>query len=385
MAKNSVGQFIAALRKANGMTQQDVADRLNVSNKAVSRWERDECSPDISVIPALAEMFGVTCDELLKGERNRDHDTLKKNEQKTDKQVKNLINRTLSRFKTLIWISLTVATVGLICMFGIADGYGKGFMDIGFAIMLLFEVCAIGIAVLAVSRTKDVRNDNELFEMADNAQIEEFNNVLGSFSFWAFFAVISSIIMSLPFILPGVYGPDTPTSLNAYFDWFFSGILMILLLIYIIGKQPYMSWIVNGKISLKIEGRLTTQNDRRSFIQITLTVMAGLLFLIGQSDLAKSDFLYFLSTVVAFILLIANIMIFVIFMKRNRDERSKYLLSEIRNICLLPAALMCFFSGRNDVFIVIDYFIVVFIVFSHIETFMKRKGKKKNASEKDCE
>lgn len=74
MAKNSIGQFIAALRKANGMTQRNVADRLNVSNKAVSRWERDECAPDLSVIPALAEMFGVTCDELLKGERNSEND-----------------------------------------------------------------------------------------------------------------------------------------------------------------------------------------------------------------------------------------------------------------------------------------------------------------------
>ena len=64
MSKNTMGQFIAALRKANGMTQQEVADRLNVSNKAVSRWERDECAPDISIIPAIAEMFGVTCDEL---------------------------------------------------------------------------------------------------------------------------------------------------------------------------------------------------------------------------------------------------------------------------------------------------------------------------------
>ena len=69
MEKKSIGTFLAALRKANGMTQQDVADRLNVSNKAVSRWERNECAPDLSLIPALAEMFGVTCDELLKGER----------------------------------------------------------------------------------------------------------------------------------------------------------------------------------------------------------------------------------------------------------------------------------------------------------------------------
>ena len=64
MTRKSMGQFMAALRKANGMTQREVADRLNVSDKAVSRWERDECAPDLSLIPAIAELYGVTCDEL---------------------------------------------------------------------------------------------------------------------------------------------------------------------------------------------------------------------------------------------------------------------------------------------------------------------------------
>ena len=58
MEKKTIGQFIAVLRKANGLTQQDLADRLNVSNKAVSRWERDESAPDITLIPALAEILG---------------------------------------------------------------------------------------------------------------------------------------------------------------------------------------------------------------------------------------------------------------------------------------------------------------------------------------
>ena len=66
MEKKTIGTFIAVLRKANGMTQQELADKLNISNKAVSRWERNECAPDISLIPALAEIFDVTCDELLK-------------------------------------------------------------------------------------------------------------------------------------------------------------------------------------------------------------------------------------------------------------------------------------------------------------------------------
>ena len=66
MARKSIGQFISALRKANGMTQKQLAERLNVSDKAVSRWERDECAPDLTLIPALAEIYDVTCDEILK-------------------------------------------------------------------------------------------------------------------------------------------------------------------------------------------------------------------------------------------------------------------------------------------------------------------------------
>ena len=65
MEKKTIGGFISALRKANGMTQKDLAERLNVSDKSVSRWECDEGSPDLSLIPVIAEIFGVTCDELL--------------------------------------------------------------------------------------------------------------------------------------------------------------------------------------------------------------------------------------------------------------------------------------------------------------------------------
>ena len=65
MEKKTIGSFIAALRKANGMTQKDLAERLNVSDKTVSRWKRDDGAPDLAAIPAIAEIFGVTCDELF--------------------------------------------------------------------------------------------------------------------------------------------------------------------------------------------------------------------------------------------------------------------------------------------------------------------------------
>ena len=65
MEKKTIGGFIAALRKANGMTQKDLADRLNVSDKTISRWERDDGDPDLAAIPVMAEIFGVACDEVL--------------------------------------------------------------------------------------------------------------------------------------------------------------------------------------------------------------------------------------------------------------------------------------------------------------------------------
>ena len=71
MEKKTLGSFLSALRRAQGLTQQEVADRLAVSNKAVSRWERDEAMPDILLLPAIADLFGVTVDELLRGERMR--------------------------------------------------------------------------------------------------------------------------------------------------------------------------------------------------------------------------------------------------------------------------------------------------------------------------
>ena len=69
MEKQTIGQFLSALRRSNGYTQQEVAEKLGVSNKTVSCWERDSSYPDISMIPAIAELYGVTCDEILRAKR----------------------------------------------------------------------------------------------------------------------------------------------------------------------------------------------------------------------------------------------------------------------------------------------------------------------------
>ena len=66
MEKQTLGQKIAELRKAKNMTQLELANKLNITDKAVSKWERDISCPDINTFPKLAELLGVSVDELLK-------------------------------------------------------------------------------------------------------------------------------------------------------------------------------------------------------------------------------------------------------------------------------------------------------------------------------
>ncbi len=63
---NTLGQKIAGLRKEKGLTQETLAERLSVSPQAVSKWENDQSCPDITLLPALADILGITVDELLR-------------------------------------------------------------------------------------------------------------------------------------------------------------------------------------------------------------------------------------------------------------------------------------------------------------------------------
>ena len=63
------GRFIAEVRKEKGFTQAELAEKLNVTDKAVSKWETGRSAPDVSLLIPLSEIFGVTVTEILKGER----------------------------------------------------------------------------------------------------------------------------------------------------------------------------------------------------------------------------------------------------------------------------------------------------------------------------
>lgn len=81
------GKLIAELRKSKGLTQQQLAEQLNLSNKTISKWENGSGSPDVSNLPVLADVLEVTVDELLRGEQNSSVDMAAENTQKETKKT----------------------------------------------------------------------------------------------------------------------------------------------------------------------------------------------------------------------------------------------------------------------------------------------------------
>lgn len=73
MINKNMGKMICLLRKEKGMTQSDLAEKMNVTDKAVSKWERNCSCPDIHSIPKLAEVLDTTVEELLNAQIKREH------------------------------------------------------------------------------------------------------------------------------------------------------------------------------------------------------------------------------------------------------------------------------------------------------------------------
>lgn len=75
--KKTLGTIIAELRKQHGMTQLELAEKMGVTDKAVSKWERDLSCPDISSLPNLAEVLGVSVEDLMQVKKEAEAPTSK--------------------------------------------------------------------------------------------------------------------------------------------------------------------------------------------------------------------------------------------------------------------------------------------------------------------
>lgn len=128
MNQEKIGKFIARCRKDNKMTQQELAEKLNISDRAVSNWENGKNMPDLSLFKPLCEIFNININDLLNGEivdKDNSKEIVQNTIEYANKEIKKVENKT--KKKIIFIIIIFIFLLGLI--FGISDysniKYGK--------------------------------------------------------------------------------------------------------------------------------------------------------------------------------------------------------------------------------------------------------------------
>ncbi len=129
----SIGEMIASLRKKKGMTQNELAEKMNVTDKAVSKWERDLSCPDINTISKLADILDVSVEELLKTKKKENPNT----------KMKDLINLIFKAVALAMGIAVVVLNI-------------LNQIDIKSSIIML----GIGITCIDIYLLDNKKNDN---------------------------------------------------------------------------------------------------------------------------------------------------------------------------------------------------------------------------------
>ncbi len=103
MNQEKIGNFISECRKEKKITQSELAEKLNISTNAVSKWERGICLMDMSLLKPLSELLGVSINEILNGEKIKDSDLKEKTEEVLNKTIQ-YSNNKLKRFRKRVFI-----------------------------------------------------------------------------------------------------------------------------------------------------------------------------------------------------------------------------------------------------------------------------------------
>lgn len=98
MEVKRIGEFLAQLRKENGLTQEQLGEKLGVTNKTVSRWENGNYLPPVEILQLLSDMYGLTINEILSGQRL--DDTAYK--QKAEENIKSALDNSAFTLKEKI-------------------------------------------------------------------------------------------------------------------------------------------------------------------------------------------------------------------------------------------------------------------------------------------
>ena len=113
MNQIKIGRFIAECRKQKDLTQMQLSEKLGITDKAISKWERGITTPDSSIMLELCDILGISVNELLSGEKINMENNNQKNEQLLLEMAKELEKKNKTIWNAM-WTIMTVSIIGLI-------------------------------------------------------------------------------------------------------------------------------------------------------------------------------------------------------------------------------------------------------------------------------
>lgn len=213
MNQEKIGLFIAKCRREKNMTQEDLAEKLGVSNKSISRWENGKTMMDISLFEPLCKELDISIIELLNGERIND----KKKDKLYTKTLINYSNKVGSRNKQVILTILFI--MSLMPMLLYQFGGMRGVQEISGLIILLSPITIVSIILFFLGIWFKFKN-------------KMTNKILGGIGVIGI--VISEIYEFFTWYTIGITKDiNLSNSVNLAFPEFYIGLLISIIMVFI--------------------------------------------------------------------------------------------------------------------------------------------------------
>lgn len=203
MNSTKIGCFIAECRKEKQITQQELADMLNITNKAVSKWETGNGLPDIALLTQLATVLGISVDEILRGEKkaasavvegaSANADTEKQINSSADLMLNYLVHKAIDKFQMMAIVSIIISFIALIVQFSI---WSETKNLTGWFFGCWLDICSTGVFYYYERLMKNqIRDYNASAERKINAKEIRQKYLIGLFILWGI------MLLTLPFYL----------------------------------------------------------------------------------------------------------------------------------------------------------------------------------------
>ena len=116
MDQEKIGKFISKVRKEKNITQEQLADKLHITNRAISKWENGICLPDVSIMMELCKILDISINDLFIGEKTKNNENSKKLEENILNLLKKeeLQNKKLMRYELVIGLLSSITFIILI-------------------------------------------------------------------------------------------------------------------------------------------------------------------------------------------------------------------------------------------------------------------------------